>query len=205
MISLVMGLTGAVLGTPVAGGAPADGGLPKISLTITGGTSTIKKLDSSVEIGAGKLSGQIVKVDPAKDRADFTADITLPPAAGSFKIFGVIPTTATVEFSQAGPITGILHGGKITAHADVTLKLKDVKAVGFPLLVGDNCTTSKPASIDLVSAPDYDIFKGGYVSGIFAIPEFTGCGLSTIMLNLLIPGPDNGIKLHLGPWVPSAG
>ncbi|WP_158880825.1 hypothetical protein [Amycolatopsis anabasis] len=202
VLGAILGLTGGLLGAVPAASATADDPLPKINLDVKGGTATIKKLDASVKVGAGKIAGQITKVDPEAGVAEFTAQINLPPAEGKFNIFGVIPTTATVSFSQVAPAKGTLKDGKITARAEVSIQLKDVKAVGFPLFVGDNCRTKTPASITLVSAPDYDIFVGGDISGTFAIPEFTDCGLSTVMLNLLIPGPDNGITLTLGPWVP---
>nr|WP_042185274.1 hypothetical protein [Kibdelosporangium sp. MJ126-NF4]CEL16663.1 hypothetical protein [Kibdelosporangium sp. MJ126-NF4]CTQ88985.1 hypothetical protein [Kibdelosporangium sp. MJ126-NF4] len=180
-------LTATLLG---AGTAAAD---PVFTYDITKGTSTIKKLNSSLALGPG---GLIVDLEGATGR--FTADMNLPPAKGSFKIFGIFPTTATVTFEQVGKVTGTLTDGVVAAHTDVTIRLSDVKAIGLPLFVGENCHTAKPATIDLDSAPEFNPLEGGdLVAKPYTIPEFTDCGLSTLMLNGLIPGPDNTLQLTL--------
>ncbi|ALG11077.1 hypothetical protein [Kibdelosporangium phytohabitans] len=180
-------LTATLLG---AGTAAAD---PVFTYDITKGSSTIKKLNSSLPLGPG---GLVVDLEGAT--GNFTADMTLPPAKGEFKILGVFPTTATVTFQQVGKVTGTLVDGVVKAHTNVTIRLSDVKAVGLPMFVGDNCHTSKPATIDLDSAPEFNPLEGGdLIAKPYTIPEFTDCGLSTLMLNGLIPGPDNSLRLTL--------
>ncbi|MFC0106560.1 hypothetical protein [Kibdelosporangium aridum] len=180
-------LTATLLG---AGTAAAD---PVFTYDITKGSSTIKKLNATLPLGPGSL---VVDLEGATGR--FTADMQLPPSQGSFKIFGVFPTTATVTMQQVGKVTGTLTDGAVTAHSDVVIRLTDVKAIGFPLFVGDNCRTAKPASIDLVSESGFNPLEGGELTAApYTIPEFTDCGLSTGILNGLIPGPGNTLGLTL--------
>ncbi|MET0235227.1 MAG: hypothetical protein ABW224_11355 [Kibdelosporangium sp.] len=181
-------LTATLLG---AGTAVAD---PVFTYDVTNGTSTIKKLNAVLPLGPGSL---VVDLDGAS--GNFTADMTLPPSQGNFKIFGIFPTTATVTLEQVGKVTGTLVDGVVTAHSDVIIRLSDVKAIGFiPLLVGDKCRTSIPASINLHSAPEFNPLEGGdLLAPSYTIPEFKDCGLSTGILNGLIPGPDNSITLTL--------
>ncbi|MCE7011473.1 hypothetical protein LWC34_52980 [Kibdelosporangium philippinense] len=180
-------LTATMLG---AGTAAAD---PVFTYDITKGSSTIKKLNATLPLGPGWL---VADLEGATGR--FTADMHLPPTQGSFKIFGVFPTTATVTMQQVGKVTGTITDGAVAAHADVIIRLTEVKAVGFPLFVGDNCRTGKPASIDLNSEPGFNPLEGGDLTAAsYTIPEFTDCGLSTLVLNGLIPGPGNSLGLTL--------
>lgn len=178
------------------GTAAAD---PVFNYDITKGTSTIKKLNASINLGPGKLAADL---DGAT--GNFNATMTLPPARGNFMILGIFPTSATVSFQQVGPIPGTIDNGAVTAHANVNIQLSDVNAIGFiPLLVGNNCKTKTPAVIDLASAPDFNPLDGGDLLATFTIPEFANCNLATPILNGLIPGPDNKITLTL-KFVPDA-
>ncbi|TCO46495.1 hypothetical protein [Actinocrispum wychmicini] len=181
-------LAGVIVGT---GTASADDGAI-FNYDVTKGTSTIKKLNASLPLGPGKLSANIDATGV------FTATMALPPVRGHFTIFGIFPTSATVSFQQAGPIPGKITDGAIEAHAKVNIQLSNVDAIGFiPLLVGNNCKTSVPATIDLVSAPDFNALVGGDLLATFTIPNFSNCNLATPILNGLIPGPDNKITLTL--------
>nr|WP_042185272.1 hypothetical protein [Kibdelosporangium sp. MJ126-NF4]CEL16662.1 hypothetical protein [Kibdelosporangium sp. MJ126-NF4]CTQ88986.1 hypothetical protein [Kibdelosporangium sp. MJ126-NF4] len=187
IIGAIATLTAALLG---AGTAAAD---PIFTYDITKGTSTIKKLNSSLALGPGSL---ITDLEGATGR--FNATMSLPPAHGEFKVIGLLPTTATVSFEQSGPIPGTITDGVVAAHSDVIIRLSDVKVGGLPAFVGENCRTKTPASIDLDSAPEFNPLEGGdLVAKPYTIPEFTDCGLSTLMLNGLIPGPDNTLQLTL--------
>jgi hypothetical protein len=186
-------IVGAVALVGVVLGASTAVAEPVFNYDVTQGTSVIKKLNSSVPLGPGKLA---VDLDGAT--GNFTSTIDLPPAAGNFKIFGIFPTTATVTLEQVGAVTGTLVDGVVAAHANINIHLSDVKAIGFiPLLVGDNCKSATPASIDLHSAPDFNPLDGGDLLATYTIPNFANCGLTTFLLNGLIPGPDNTITLTL--------
>ncbi|MET0131985.1 MAG: hypothetical protein ABW215_00175 [Kibdelosporangium sp.] len=181
-----LALTGVLL---VGGTAAAD---PIFNYDITTGTSTIKKLNSNLPLGPGNL---VVDLDGAS--GNFTADLGLPPAQGKFTLLGIFPTTATIVLEEAQPTVGTLVDGVVESHSKVTIRLKDVKAVGLPLFVGDNCRTKTPADIVMHSAPEFNPLEGGDLVGTYTIPEFVDCNLSTLLLNGLIPGPDNKITLTL--------
>lgn len=187
-----LALTGVLLG---AGTAAAD---PVFTYDITKGTSTIKKLNAELPLGPGSL---VVDLEGATGR--FTADLELPPATGSFKVFGIFPTTAKITLEEAEPTVGTLTDGVVESHSKVTIRLSDVKAIGLPLFVGDKCRTKVPADVVMRSAPDFNPLEGGdLVAAAYTIPEFTDCGLSTLMLNGIIPGPGNTISLTLAiKWV----
>jgi hypothetical protein len=188
--SMIVG-TVALVGIVV--GANAAVAEPVFNYDVTKGTSTIKKLNATLPLGPGKLS---VDLDGAS--GSFTSTIQLPPAQGNFAIFGIFPTSATVSLQQVGLVTGTLVDGVVTAHANINIQLSNVTAIGFiPLLVGDNCKTKTPASIDLHSAPDFNPLDGGDLLATYTIPEFANCNLATGILNGLIPGPDNQITLTL--------
>lgn len=187
MIVGAVALVGTLVATNTASAEPI------FNYDVPSGTSMIKKLNTTLPLGPGKLS---VDLDGAS--GNFTSTIQLPPAAGNFKIFGIFPTTATVSLQQVGLVTGTLIDGVVDAHANINIQLSDVKAIGFiPLLVGDNCKTKVPASINLHSAPDFNPLEGGDLLATYTIPEFANCNLATGILNGLIPGPDNQLKLTL--------
>jgi hypothetical protein len=186
-------IVGAIALAGVLLGATTAVAEPIFNYDVTKGTSTIKKLNATLPLGPGKL---VVDLDGAT--GNFKSTITLPPAQGSFKILGIFPTTATVTLEQVGDVTGTLIDGVAAAHANINIKLSDVKAVGFlPIIVGDKCRTKTPASIDLHSAPDFNPLEGGDLLATYTIPEFANCSISTGLLNGLIPGPDNGLTLTL--------
>jgi len=68
---------------------------------------------------------------------------------------------------------------------------------GIAAPLGGNCQTS-PFSVTLSSGPGFTVGGGGPVSGSFTIPAFRHCGLSTLLINLTIPGPGNTLNLTLG-------
>jgi hypothetical protein len=185
-------IVGAVALAGVLIGASTAVAEPVFNYDVTKGTSTIKKLDANLALGPGKL---VVDLDGAT--GNFTSTIDLPPAKGSFKILGIFPTTATVTLHQVGAVTGTLIDGVVDAHANVTIQLSDVNAIGLPLFVGDKCKTKVPAAINLHSAPDFNPLEGGDLLATYTIPDFADCNLSTLLLNGLIPGPDNSISLTL--------
>src|SRR5882762_9153154 len=72
-------IVGAVALVGVLLGASTAVAEPVFNYDVTKGTSTIKKLNSSVPLGPGKL---VVDLDGAS--GNFTSTITLPPSQSSF-------------------------------------------------------------------------------------------------------------------------
>ncbi len=60
------------------------------------------------------------------------------------------------------------------------------------------CCQTVPFSVTLSSDRGFTVRGGGPLSGSYAIPAFRHCGLSTLLLNLTIPGPGNTLNLTLG-------
>ena len=65
------------------------------------GTTFIKKLNTTVNLGSGTLAATVDLTTGAS-----SSTLTLPPATASVKEFGLIPVTATTEMVQHGPATG---------------------------------------------------------------------------------------------------
>ncbi len=152
---------------------------PKASLALGPGV-----LSAKVNVGTGKV----------------TATLSLPPATGSFKQFGVIPVTATAQFVNDGPTTGKvnLSTGKVSTTSKITLQIVSLSVAGIPVPVGNSCETSSPVVVHLTSQKGFSILGGGEVAGSYAIPDFSHCGLATLLINLTIPASGNTITLKLG-------
>jgi len=175
-----------------AGSASADT-IVNVHYALTG-TTFIKKLNTTVNLGSGTLASTVDLTTGAS-----SSTLTLPPATASVKEFGIIPVVATTEMIQNGPATGTVNvnTNTITSTASVTLKITNLTIAGIAAPVGGNCQTS-PFSVTLSSGPGFTVGGGGPVSGSFTIPAFRHCGLSTLLINLTIPGPGNTLNLTLG-------
>lgn len=191
LITVAAGLAALAVAAPAANAAPQADPILHATYAVNGST-TIKSTNSTMTLGPGTLTAAL----DVKTLA-FTSDLTLPAATGSFTELGFVPVTATTEFIQNGPITGMDVNGGITATAHIIIKLTKVTVGGFPVPVGNNCQTS-PATINLASGKGFNVLLGGPVSGTFTIPNFANCGFSTPVLNAVIPGAGNTIDLTLG-------
>jgi hypothetical protein len=158
------------------------------------GTTFIKKLNTTVNLGSGTLAATV-----DLDTGASSSTLSLPPATVSVKELGVVPVSATTELIQNGPATGTvdLNANTITSTASVTLKITKLKIAGLSVPVGSSCQTS-PFSVTLSSGAGFTVGGGGPLSGSYTIPLFRHCGLNTVLLNLTIPGPGNTLNLTLG-------
>lgn len=158
------------------------------------GTTFIKKLNTTVNLGSGTLAST---VDLTTGTSSST--LTLPPATASAKVLNLIPVSATTEMIQNGPATGTvnLNANTISSTASVTLKITSLTVAGLRLPVGNSCQTS-PFSVTLSSGAGFTVGGGGPISGTYTIPAFHHCLLNTLLLNLTIPGPGNTLNLTLG-------
>lgn len=156
------------------------------------GTTSIASTNSTMTLGPGTLAATL---DVTTE--NFTANLALPPATGTFTELGFVPITATTEFIQNGPTTGKDVNGGIQSTSSIIIKLTDVKVAGIDVPVGDNCETS-PATINLTSEAGFNVLLGGNISGTYTIPNFSDCGFSTFIINAIIPGSGNTIALTLG-------
>lgn len=157
------------------------------------GTTFLAKLNTTVNLGPGTLAGSVDLTTGTS-----TSVLMLPPATVSVQGFGFTPASATVELIQNGTAADTVTNGIDTSSPNVTLKITSLTVFGRSLPVGDQCQTT-PFTITLSSQPGFTESGGGPLAGTFTIPFFQHCGLSTLLLNLTIPGSGNTINLNLGP------
>jgi hypothetical protein len=174
-----------------AGPASADTVL-NVHYALTG-TTFIKKLNTTFDLGAGTLASAV-----DLDTAALTSTLSLPPGTLSFKVRGASFTVNT-EIVQDGPASGSisLSDGTITSTATVTLKVTGLTVSGVGIPIGDSCGT-RPFPIAITSGTGFSIISGGPLNGTFTIPSFGNCLLGTALLNQVIPGPGNTLNLTLG-------
>ena len=188
-------LTVATLSGPANAGPAADGLNVKYNAS---GTTLVKKTNSELAIAPTTLAVTLDQNSNLKGR------MRIKPAVTEFKLLGFVPIKATVNFTQAAPLTGKLSkktGGGFTASATAHywLRLSNATAAGIPLPLGDKCQTKTP--LDLTAATpeggSFDLTKGGTLTGTFTIPEFANCNLQELLLNQIVPGPDNTATLNV--------
>ncbi|ONI85200.1 hypothetical protein ALI22I_31840 [Saccharothrix sp. ALI-22-I] len=157
------------------------------------GSSTIKKLNSGLPLGPGTLNTEVDLLG-----GKFAGDLALPDASGNFKLFGFVPTTATVRLIPQGRTTGTIAAGAVTAQTTASIKLTDVRVLGIQVVKPtDRCTTVTPSAIALTSTAGFDPLNGGGLVGTYDIARFAGCGLVTPVVNGTIPGPGNTLDLTI--------
>jgi len=197
---LLRGLTLAtVAGLAVTAGGIASAGAASASNTLTvkykvTGSTFIKSINATPSLGPGTLTSKV-----NLSNGKLTANLSLPAATVSFKEFGLIPVTATTEFVQDGPTTGQLNvnTGAVSTTSKIILKLTSMNVAGLPVPVPSTCQTA-PATVQLASQKGFTVVNGGNLAGTYTIPNFSGCGVLTPVLNLTIPGSGNTIALKLG-------
>jgi hypothetical protein len=159
------------------------------------GSTLLKKVDATAELGPGTLKSTV-----NLSNGSLTATLTLPPATASFEELGLVPVTATTAFINDGPTTGTvnLDTGAVTTTSHITLQVTSLSVAGIPVPVPSGCESASPATVKVDSQPGFTIVNGGNLSGTYTVPPFAHCGLLTPVLNLTIPGPGNTITLTLG-------
>jgi hypothetical protein len=150
---------------------------------------------ATLSLGPGTLSAK-VSVPTGK----VSATLSLPPATGSFKQYGIIPVTATAQLINDGPTTGSVNlgTGAVKTTSKITMQLTSLTVAGLPIPVGNQCETSSPVVVKLKSQKGFNILGGGKVAGSYTIPDFSHCGLATLLINATIPASGNTITLKLG-------
>lgn len=182
-----LALTGATVSTA---SAATDPGL-KVNYDAQG-SSTVLKTGSIVALGPTTLM-----IDLQQD-GSFTGSLVLPPAQTSFKLLGLLTVTATVNFIPVAPVKGMLGIGTVRSKAFFDIRLSDVKVAGIPAFVGNSCQTGRtviPANTP--KGERFDLTTGGNLVGTYTIGQFANCGLTTTLINQLIPGPGNTANLVL--------
>jgi hypothetical protein len=191
-ISLVAALS---LGVVAVAGPASAAPVVKVAYHVVG-TSTIAKTNSVVKLGPTTI------VTALNADATFSATMPLPPTSTSFNAVGLLPVSAEVTFHQVGQITGALLAKPrvhVVATSRYLIQLSNVLVAGIPTPVGSQCETALPVTIKVATPAGtvFDLTKGGPLKGIYTIGDFQNCGLTTTLINLLVPGPNNTVTLNL--------
>lgn len=202
----VAGLTLSLAAATAALVLGASSAFADATLTLTypvSGSTFVAKTNASLNLGPGSLTATADLTT-----GTVTGTMTLPDSTGSFTELGIVPVTATVAFTEVGPVTGTvdLQTGATTATANMSLRITDLKVAGIDTFVGNHCQTVTPAKITVTSQPGFGVLNGGPLAGTYTIPDFNNCGLLNSeagLIDLTIPGPNNTISLTLG--TPTAG
>jgi len=186
----------AALGVSLLVAGPASAATLTVAYHVKG-TSTVAKTGSTITLGPTTLTTHVSPKD-----GSFTGTLPLPPTSTSFSVLGLLPVTATVSFLPSGTLTGQLHARPkvtVSATSSYTLQLSNVTVAGIPTPVGSQCETADPVSIAVATPTGkvFDLTKGGQVTGTYTIGNFADCGLTTALINLLVPGPNNTVSLNL--------
>jgi hypothetical protein len=130
----------------------------------------------------------------------------LPPVRATFLSFGFMPTTATLQITQAGTlnIASISINQTLTTseiQSLASIRVESVLINGTPLDVGTDCHTVTPFPLVLTGKPPYSLQSGGVVNGTITVPPFTGCGVGENLdpiFNASVSGPGNYVQLTQG-------
>ncbi|WP_033401176.1 fibronectin type III domain-containing protein [Actinokineospora enzanensis] len=106
---------------------------------------------------------------------------------------------AHLEFTEAAPTTGALTGGVFTATTHQTVSVPRITVFGR-VIDTPGCRTSKPVDIPLTSGAAFDPTVGGSLTGTFTVPDLTGCGRYTSLVNSLLAGRGNRAEIRVAPW-----
>jgi hypothetical protein len=179
---------------PVAAATPAK--TLNVAYDVVG-TSTVAKTGSTIALGPTTLTTAL------NPDGTFTGSLPIPQTSTAFNALGLLPVTSDVNFIAVGAATGALttknHKQLVSATSQYVIKLSNVKVAGLPAFVGPHCQTAQPVIIAVAtpSGGSFDITNGGVLSGTFTIGKFAHCGLTTPLLNQLVPGAGNTVSLTL--------
>ncbi len=189
--------TAAVPGTtgPAVVVGPCPEGFACQGYTLAGST-TLKTLTTGVLPLKGGIDAQL---DPSNGK--FTADLVLNPTTGRLTAGGFLPVTVKIGFAPSGKTVGTLDDNNILRSKSlVRIKVSEVKLFGaIPLAGGNSCQTKSLSEINLTSTKAFEIFKGGTLTGTYAISDLNGCGILNGIVSPLTAGGGNTISLNLTP------
>jgi cell division septation protein DedD len=166
------------------------GGGVAISYNLSG-TSVLKNLSGSVPLSGGFSA----LADLAA--GTYTGDLTLNQTSGNFKLFGFIPTTASVAFQQVGKFSGTVKPGTLTTTGKLTIKLPTIAVYGLPVGGGETCQTITPSDINLKNNGAFDPLSGGKLAGTYAMSGVQGCGWLNDWVSPFVMSTGNTIDVTL--------
>ncbi|MEC3978411.1 DUF6801 domain-containing protein [Amycolatopsis sp. H20-H5] len=166
------------------------GGTIKYSYAIDGQT-TLKSLGSTAPI-KGSFDAD-VKLQPQT----FTGNLTLANTHTDFKLLGFLPGSSDIKVVQEGVQSGELVAPGFKAHIKFNVFLPQVALFGFPISTDPKCGTVSPSTSEMVTAPDFNLLKGGKLSGTYSLSALANCGGLNDYISAFAKSDGNTLDLNL--------
>ena len=190
--------TTALLGVvaAIAVSAPAQAAPIAINFNNVTGTTHLAKPNVDVAIPTSSVQTEL-----DLDTNTVSGSVNLADLTVKMKLAHLLGVTSTVKIVPVGGLTGTVDLGasKLSTTTKFTLQVVDVHQDALPRinLVKKGCRTAKPSTLTLNNTTPVELFKPITMVGTYTIPRFTGCGLLTPLLTLLLSGPNNAMTLTL--------
>ncbi|WP_370967796.1 DUF6801 domain-containing protein [Amycolatopsis sp. cg9] len=168
---------------------PPGGGI-KYSFGITGQTA-LKSLGSTAPIKGS------FDADVNLSAKTFVGNLALDPTHTDFKLLGFLPGSSDVKVVQNGPQTGELVGTGFKAHIKFDTFLTQVNLFGFPISSDPKCGTVTPSTSEMTTGPDFDLLKGGKLSGTYSLSALQNCGAFNDYISAFAKSDGNSLDLVL--------
>jgi hypothetical protein len=168
---------------------PPGGGI-KYSFGITGSTS-LKSLGS-----AAPITGSF-DADVNLSAKTFTGDLKLDPTHTDFKLLGFLPGSSDVKVVQNGRQTGELVGTGFKAHIKFDTFLTTVTLFGIPISTDPKCGTTTSSTSEMTTGADFDLLKGGKLSGTYSLSALQNCGPFNDIVSAFAKSDGNSLDLVL--------
>ncbi len=194
----IMLATATVLGAAaaIAVAAPAQAAPIAINFNNVTGTTYLAKPKINVAVPTSTVQTQL-----DLDTNTVTGSANLANLTAKMKLANLIGVTSTVKIVPVGGLTGTIDLGasKLSTTTKFTLQVINVHQDAAPRinLVKPGCRTVRPSTLTLNNTTPVELFKPITMEGTYTIPAFTGCGLLTPLLSLLLSGPNNKMTLIL--------
>jgi len=159
-------------------------------------TTTVKKLNQQITFPQTRFKAQV----DVFGTGAITGNLALPDAVSTLKLGSLPLAKVTLAAVPTKPVSGQLTGLNVVANQEFTIHIKKIAPLGLPFnLVGNNCKTVTPVKTQL-SGTLTGLFDPYTLTGTYTIPKFANCGLSTPLINLLIPGTGNTMKANFSAF-----
>jgi len=190
-LAALMVLVLATFGLATAPAAGAADVIIPITWNVNASTH-LKNLNLDVTVPQGTFTGTVDLTTGA-----IQGNLNLPPASKTISFLGIPLATATFAMSPTGPISGHVDLTTMTATVTSSFNFQISSATLSILpklnLVGKTCRGATPITVAM-SGPVSLTFSSTYT-----IPQLTGCGLLTPILNLVVPSSGNTFTATFAP------
>ncbi|QWF83753.1 DUF6801 domain-containing protein [Amycolatopsis sp. CA-230715] len=169
---------------------PPNTGGTKIGYNIAGQTA-LKALGSTAPIKGS------FDADADLGKKTFVGDLKLDPSHTDFKLLGFLPGGSDIKVVQNGEQHGELVDKGFVAHVKFDVFLPTINLFGIPISSDPKCQTTAPSTSDLKTAPDFDLLKGGKLSGTYSLAAVKDCGGLNDYINWFVKSDGNTLELNL--------